>query len=264
MFFLKKLLSRLLFPVPLCAELLVIGLILLLFTKRQKLAKVFLVAGTILLLSFSFSLFPNNTLGPLERSYPVLLNLQPPPANSPVFIGVLGQGISSDTNLSANLKFNAMMLGRMVEAARLHRMLPGSKILVSVAGASASEEEKRRALGAFYAILGIAPQHLHLVSTARDSEDEINAFKTLAGTNQVYLVSNGFHLPRAMRLARRHDLRAIPSPCSFEISDQNEPFSPDQLFPGAGNLANSERAIYEYLGLAFEKLKGVPTTNGPQ
>jgi hypothetical protein len=36
MFFFKKLVARFLFPVPLCAGLLVVGLILRLFTKRKK------------------------------------------------------------------------------------------------------------------------------------------------------------------------------------------------------------------------------------
>jgi hypothetical protein len=39
MFFLKKLVSRFLFPVPLCAALLVLGLALRLFTKCKKLGR---------------------------------------------------------------------------------------------------------------------------------------------------------------------------------------------------------------------------------
>ena len=72
MFFLKKLISRFFFPVPLCAELLVLGLVLWSFTKWKKLGRGLVVAGTVLLLVFSYPWLPRLALSRLESKYPAI------------------------------------------------------------------------------------------------------------------------------------------------------------------------------------------------
>jgi uncharacterized SAM-binding protein YcdF (DUF218 family) len=284
-FFIKKLVSRLLFPVPLCAELLVIGLILLLFTKRQKLAKVFLIAATALFLAISLPLLPPLAMAPLERQYPAVfpINQEPATANReprtanflqassliphPSLICVLGQGVSANTNLPANARFTQEFLPRLIEAARLQKATPGSTILVSIAGKVIPEPDKTKVLAEFYSMFGITTNQFAVYGDALDTVSEIQFFKTKAGTNRVFLVSSASHLPRAMLLARRYQLDAVPAGGGYqadETKDTKSPFDPSSLFPNAGSIFVSERAVYEYMGLAFEKLKGVPTTNGPQ
>ena len=50
MFILKKLISRFLFPVPLCAGLLLLGLALLSFTRWKRTGRGLMLTGTLLLL----------------------------------------------------------------------------------------------------------------------------------------------------------------------------------------------------------------------
>ena len=261
MFFFKKLVSRFLFPVPLCAGLLVAGLVLLLFTKRQKLGKGLLVAGTTLFLALSFPWLSVHALGSLERTYPAATDprsLLPQPVATNVFVAVLGQSVSADTNLPVNLRFNPEFLTRLLEAGRLQRLLPGSQLLVSVAGNTIDANAKRRVLAEFYGMLGVGSNNITLYGDALDSEGEIAYFKTQAGTNPVFLVSSGSHLPRAMFLARTKGLNAIPAPCLYQVDfspDTQSPFNPAGLFPGAENLALAERAVYEYLGWLFVWLR---------
>jgi hypothetical protein len=66
MFLFKKLVSPLLFPLPLASFLLLLGLALLWFTKKQKAGKVLVSAGTFWLLSLGFGIFAPWTLAPLE------------------------------------------------------------------------------------------------------------------------------------------------------------------------------------------------------
>ncbi|MEI7732792.1 MAG: ElyC/SanA/YdcF family protein [Verrucomicrobiota bacterium] len=275
MFFLKKLLSRFFFPVPVCAELLLIGLFLLLCTKRQRLAKVFLIAGTAFFLLISLPILPTPLFEPLERKYsPVLVNQQPLPDtplpvpnnqqpltnNAPAtrLICVLGLGVSANTNLPAHARFNSDFLPRLLEAARLHQTIPGSIILVSIAGKTIPEPDKVKVLAEFYHMMGIPTNHFTVYGDAVDTEGEIRFFKAQAGTNQVLLVSAASHLPRAMLMAQRHGLVAIPAPTAYVVDksqDKQSPFDPSSFFPGVGNIKLVERATYEYLGLLFEKLK---------
>lgn len=260
MYFFKKLVSRFLFPVPLCAELLLLGLILLLFTRRQKLAKALLAASAGLLLAISFPWLPVEALRPLERTFPPLTDpaRRLPTGATNVFIAVLGQGVSSDAQLPANQRFNEEFVTRLLEAGRLRQRLPEARLLVSVSGETIEPEEKRRVLAEFFGLMGIASNQITLVAHALDSRMEIQAFREMAGTNPVVLVSSACHLPRAMLLAEDFGLRAVPAPSGYFLDfseDKKSPYNPSSLFPSAENLRLTERAIYERLGLWFERLR---------
>jgi uncharacterized SAM-binding protein YcdF (DUF218 family) len=259
-FFLKKLVSRFLFPVPLCAGLLVLGLLLWCFTKWKRLGRGLVVAGTLLLLAFGYPWLPRLALGHLESQYPVL------PSDRPLssvlrlpscFIMVLGQGFSADTNRPPAARFGDEALKRIIVGVRLHRLLTNSTLLVSVAEPAATQEEKERVMGELLLIFGLQTNAVKVCASAWDTEDEVRWCKNVAGTNRVIIVSSASHLPRAMLLARKCGLNALPAPSGFLVDTVTQsPFSPGRLFPGSINLYNSERALNEYLGLAWERVRG--------
>lgn len=251
MFFLKKLLSRFLFPVPLCAELLVLGLLLWSFTKWKKLGRGLVVAGTALLLAFSYPWLPRLALGHLEAQYPPVAV-----DGGQGFIMVLGEGFSADTKRPAGARFSDDGLKRIFEGVRLHRWLTNSTLLVSVPGSTVTQDEKERVLGELLLVFGLQTNAVKVCPGAWDTEDEIRWCKNVVGTNRVIIVSSASHLPRAMLLVRKIGLNAVAAPSGF-LADTvtHEPFSPDRLFPGSGNLYHSERAMYEYLGLVWEKVR---------
>jgi len=257
MFFFKKLVSRFLFPLPLCLECLVLGSVLLLFTQKKKLGKIFLGLGITLVAVFGYPLAPDLMLKPLEQYYPpvVFKANTPSPTASSTYIGVLGQGSYLDSSIPANLRMNQDFVTRILEGVRLHRHLANSRLIISVAGEAMNDQEKLKLMSEFMRIMKVDETKVDIFTMARDTEDEVIAFKSKAGTNQCYMVSTSSHLPRAMILARRHELRAIPSPASYMVTPPEDAFSPAMLFPHAGNFLNAERAIYEYLGLAWEKIR---------
>ena len=258
MFFLKKLLSRFLFPVPLCAELLVLGLLLWSFTKWKKLGRGLVVAGTALLLAFSYPWLPRLALGHLEAQYPPVAvdGGRRAEDGGQSFIMVLGEGFSADTKRPAGARFSDDGLKRIFEGVRLHRWLTNSTLLVSVPGSTVTQDEKERVLGELLLVFGLQTNAVKVCPGAWDTEDEIRWCKNVVGTNRVIIVSSASHLPRAMLLVRKIGLNAVAAPSGF-LADTvtHEPFSPDRLFPGSGNLYHSERAMYEYLGLVWEKVR---------
>ena len=75
MFFLKKIVSPLLYPLPLCIEILLLGLIVLWFTRKQKTGKVVVSLGVALLAALSYDAVSNALLRPLEYKYDSPRNL---------------------------------------------------------------------------------------------------------------------------------------------------------------------------------------------
>ena len=70
MFILKKIIAQLFFPSPLCLEILIAGLILLLFTRKQKAGKILLSIGVVLFTLLSYTALSNIFLKSLEHKYP--------------------------------------------------------------------------------------------------------------------------------------------------------------------------------------------------
>ncbi len=132
MFLFKKIVAPLIFPVPLCLEILLLSLFLLWFTKKQKAGKIVVTIGVGLLIIFSFGTFQNILLRSLEKKYPSLINIQE--VDDVKWVVVLGGGHISDPQLPVTDQIAKSSLSRLVEGIRIHRKLPGSKLILSGGG----------------------------------------------------------------------------------------------------------------------------------
>ena len=235
------------------------GSILVLFTQKKKLGKIILLVGIVLVALFGYPLVPDLILNPLERYYPpvVFSKTNDSPKITAPLIGILGNSSYWDSNTPSNLRMNQDYVTRILEGVRLHRHLPNARLIISVPGQQMNDQEKMKLISEFMHIIKVDETKVDIFTAALDTEDEIIAFKSKAGTNLCYVVSTSSHLPRAMVLAGRHKLNAIPSPASYLVTPPGEVFTPEKLFPGAENFRNAERAVYEYLGLAWEKVRSL-------
>lgn len=265
-FFLKKFVSRFLFPVPLIAGLLLFGLLFLCSKRwpkpRPKLGKILIASGTVLYLLFHYSFFTSSLLGPIEYKYPAHLpcsadsaeKLDPPPE----FILVFAQGITDVKELPVTSRINGVLLARIMEAVRLHRIYPDAKVIVSLCNEKLSSDQKRQWLDQFSAIVRVERGSIDFITGALDTDDEVNMFKKIVGDKRVIAVSSASHIPRIMQMMKRYDVDAVPAPCGHEIIYDSAagPFNPARLFPSAGSMDNAETAIYERLGQLWEMLTG--------
>src|SRR3989304_8606348 len=127
MFILKKIIGQLFLPVPLCLEMLIVGLLLLLFTRKQRTGKIILSVGVILFTLLSYPALSNTSLRRLEYQYPPLISTATsdfaPGAVVPQvrWIVVLGGGYTSDPKISITSQLSDPSLGRLIEAIRLDR-----------------------------------------------------------------------------------------------------------------------------------------------
>jgi uncharacterized SAM-binding protein YcdF (DUF218 family) len=259
MFLVKKIVALFLYPVGLCLGILTLGLFCLWATRRQRLGKVLVTLGTVLLLLCSSSLISSWLLVPLEQRYPALLHHEtvswgPKDSTSPKWIVVLGGGHRSDPSLPANSQISAAALSRVVEGVRLHKAIPGSKLLLS-GGVVFDPVPEAEVMAQVVVLLGVKPQDIRLESESRDTAEEAEIIAKIIGRERFILVTSAAHMPRSMALFRRRGLEPIPAPTDFRAPNTLSS-GPGRFLPGASSLGQTQAALHEYLGLAWSWLRG--------
>ncbi|HWS90277.1 MAG TPA: ElyC/SanA/YdcF family protein [Pyrinomonadaceae bacterium] len=253
MFLFKKLVAPFLMPVPFCLALLLAGLLLVWFTRRQRAGRWLATLGALLLLALGYGFGANQLLWGLERRHAPVTDVSAA-AGRVRWVVVLGGGSSADEGLPAALRLSEASLARLVEGVRLQRQLPGSRLLVSggaVFGSGADSETMR----ALAVELGVSPDALDLDAVSPDTETQAEVVRSRLGTEEFYLVTSASHMRRALALFRKAGTNPLPAPTHFVMQANRGP-SPGDFFPSTGNLRRAETATYEYLGLAWAKVRG--------
>jgi len=258
MFLFKKIASAFLSPVGICVVLLLLGLVFLWFTRRQKLGKILVTASALLLMLFGSVVFSNMLLRPLENQYvPLAIDEAAPSSESlprAKWIAVMGASWSADSRLPANSQIKDIFLARFVEAARVRRAIPDSKVIVSVAGTS-SGEEKTAFLECLATSTGLDLNDAVVIADARDSKDEARLIKQTIGDNSVILVTSACHMPRSVALFKGQGMDPIPSPAGHLLRGEQRLRLRDVL-PSTKGLHRTGVAFHEYLGMLWAKLRG--------
>lgn len=253
MFFFKKLVAPFLMPVPVCLALLVAGLLLLWLTGRQRAGKYLATAGALLLVLLGYGFASNSLLAGLERRYPPVADAAPA-AGRVRWVVVLGGGSSSDRGLPEGARLTEASLARLVEGIRLQRQLPGSRLLLS-GGSVFGSDPDAETMRALAVGLGVDPASLVLDAVSPDTETQAQVVRAQLGPEEFFLVTSASHMRRSVALFRKAGTNPLPAPTHF-LAQQGGGLAPGDFFPGSGGLRRAETVTYEYLGLAWAKLRG--------
>jgi uncharacterized SAM-binding protein YcdF (DUF218 family) len=258
MFLFKKIVSPLFFPVPLCLEILVLGLILIWFTKKQRAGKLAVTFGTLLLLLLSNTTMSDLLLRGLEYRYPqpaITAGSALRDGDSPVrYIVVLGGGYSDDPHVPLTSQLGEDTMLRVAEGIKLYREIPGCKLLFS-AGSINEPVPESEVMSKVAQALGVGQQDIILESESRDTEDSARLVEPAVQKEPFLLVTSASHMPRSMAMFKKLEMNPIAAPTDYMVKNRGGTF-PFGFYPDAGSLKKSERAVYEYLGLAWAKLRG--------
>ncbi|MDD5393389.1 MAG: ElyC/SanA/YdcF family protein [Thiothrix sp.] len=252
MFLFKKLLSNSIMPLSLCVLLLLAGLLLLWFSRRQRTGKVLATAGFVLLLAMGYGWGFSPMLKTLEREYTPVLD-----ASTLVgvkWVVVLGGGTSSDAALPLSARLGEGSLARLVEGVRLYRQIPGATLLVSggrVFG-SGSDAEAMRELAVS---LGVNAADIRVDTQSPDTETQAKIIREMVGGDKVLLVTSASHMPRSVGLFQRAGVNVVPAPTHY-LEQSNAAFSPTDVFPDSDGMQKAQRVVYEYLGILWARLRG--------
>lgn len=249
-FLLKKVIGLLCMPLSLAGILLVSGMTVLLVTRRQALAKTLLALGTLVALTASWPSLADRMLAPLERRYDPLLHVMS--AGNVRHVIVLGGGHRSDTRLPETGRLSEASLARLAEGIRLHGMMENGR-LVFTGGAVFDPVPHARIMALAAISLGVDERDILMLDTPMDTAQEALAVSELLGQERFVLVTSASHMPRAMLLFRMAGTHPVAAPTHFLVKDSDQAH-PGDYFPSAGAMRRTERAVYEYLGLAWARM----------
>ena len=259
MFLLQKTFSLLLSPFFLALLLLLAGLFLLWLTRKQIAGKLLVSVGGLIILLLSISNLSDRLLKPLEYQYPPLMIEETggKPDIQNYFkikrIVVLGGGHISDPGIPVTSQISAGSLVRLTEAVRLHRKLPGSKIVL-MGGAVFDPVPEVETEAKIAEIMQVNRDDLVLESVSKDTEDQAKYAKAIVGNDPFILVTSASHMPRSMALFQKMGMNPIAAPTHYRVLERQSG-SPQDYFPSSGGIGKAENAIYEYLCTAWSKLR---------
>ncbi len=245
-FILKKIISQMLMPLPVVLELLIAGLILLWFTKKQLAAKIVISLAALLLMISGFGILSDRLLARLEHMYPPV-DIQAARQTGVKWVVVLGGSHVTDPDLPLTGVLTPETQARLNEGIRILRRIPHAKLLLS--GGSAFDPRSDAEVMAGLAVdLGVDPGDIVLEDESLDTDDEARLIRPMVGKDRFVLVTSAYHMPRSMALFTARGMQPIPAPTCYYSHDRNG-LSPGMFFPAADNLMNCEIAAHEILGL---------------
>ena len=252
MFLIKKIITPFFYPLTLSVLFLVAGLVLLLFTKRQKSAKCLVLAGTVILVFFSYDPGSNLILRPLESPPPSLPAASGAPAP---WVVVLGHGLSVDERMPWTGQLSSNTMVNLAEGIILYRQRPGSKLLLS-GGKGFEKESEADMMSRVAFALGVPAADIVREDQSRDTEAQVRFIRERVGEKAFVLVTSASHMPRAVLLFKNLGMTPLPAPTAH-LALADGPLSPGKFFPKPSALRKAELAVHEYLGILWIRVKNL-------
>ena len=248
--FLKKLVAVIMSPLTLVVILLAIG-VLFLWTERLRPAGRWMTTVALVLLLLSGYGIPSDYLGErLETRYPAVLEVDR--YKDLRWIVVLGGGHRAQNNFPPSSQTSNESLYRLVEGIRLHRQIPGSRLVI--AGGALFDSVSSARVGADLALaLGVEPGAIAMEERPRDTEEEALRIRKTVGDAPFLLVTSAIHMPRAMFYFERMGMHPIPAPTQHRVQAEVGAH-PSKFFPSAEKILVANAVAYEMLGMWWASL----------
>ncbi len=235
MFWVKKILSQAIMPIPFILLLLLFSLFV---WRRTALAKWAVSCALIALLLLSSQLSMHYVVKPLEAQYPINSSA----ITTPCVVMVLGSAHADIEGASAVQSLSAVALARLSEGIRQLNLGQNCSLVVSGGTGELTRYPHAQVMAEAAIELGVEPSHIVQFSHARDTIEEAQFFKAKFGDAPLRLVTSATHMPRAMAIFSGMGLHPSAAPSDFIGRDD---FG---WRLSADNLVASQRALHEYIG----------------
>ncbi len=259
-FIFKKVISIGLTPVSITLELIVLGVILLGFSRRTSRAKpepkwllfkgisgdlggALIWAGVLFLYLCSIEPVAGYLSRVLEKKYPPLTEVP----ITPEFIVVLPGGHRFGEGKPADSQIQRKTFVRLSKGVEYWRQFPDSTLVFS---GLPYEVEPMRDIAVK---MGVAADKIFLETEARDTKDHPRYLKSLLTGSPFLLVTSGNHMPRSAALFEGQGLTPTPAATDFHYS--NMPFFAAKLIPQERYLVATEEAFHEFFGMGWAAMR---------
>jgi len=243
-----KILQRFLSPSVFTFFLILAGLVILLRLKKEKTGRSLVVAGVLLCYLFSITPAVDLILTPLERQYPQIQERETGRTNYLVLL--LG---SEKDNILRSSEVLRIYFEKLEEFKGINSSKNAGEFKIIISGVSPISPEKNNAkkVKEYLSKRGIAIENIILEEESRNTFESAKNIQKILGKEPLLLVTSAYHMPRAMEIFQKMDMRPIPAPADFK---KGEGYNVLDLFPDPKNMVNSNLAFHEYFGILFYRL----------
>ncbi|WP_286261781.1 ElyC/SanA/YdcF family protein [Thalassotalea atypica] len=244
-FIFKKLVSVLVMPINVAILLLILSLVF--FKRKPKFAFKSLISAVVLLIVTASPPISNQLVVPMEQNYESF-SLSAKPVD---YIVILGCGHQSNDALAVTSQLKPCSLQRLVEGLRISRLHPEATIITSGHSikdpVSNAEKVKQAAIA-----LGIDGRKIITENYPKDTQEEAELIGPRVKGKNVVLVTDAYHLPRAIKYFELQGVNAIPAPAGYFVKNPNADIHWLSYFPSSHNLYKASIAWYEAMGRAWQ------------
>jgi uncharacterized SAM-binding protein YcdF (DUF218 family) len=241
-----SLLSILTTPSGVAYALFVLGL-LSAFIARTRRASWWLLAGSgLTTIVFSSGMVAAALMSPLDYAYPRLEDAAKYPEVR--HIVVLTGWAGDDPDMPLTGRYGVSSAYRVLMALELHSERPDCDVIVS------GDFETAHLMGEGLVKLGLPREKLVLESQSHTTAESAAMLKPMLGEQPFFLVTSAGHVPRTLGVIGKLGLKAIPVPTDHQLPRQ---WRRAEWNPTPSSLMVSDRAMHEYVGLVWYRLRGV-------
>ncbi len=249
-------------PLGIMTILMASGVILAIVRRNSRAGRRALVWGALLFLVFLFSpLSLYMTLG-LEKGFKPMLT--PPQASKACKIVVLAGYAEENPGFPVTSNVSAPTMASMSEGLRLHRLIPGSKLITSGGVVRQGERPVAVMMADFLRQMGVPAEDLIVEGNSHNTYENLVEVGKLVGTDPFILVAAGCDLRRAVAVAQKLRMKPIPAPAyiwalqdyraGMNALEQIEFFFSRFGSPSLDNLIRLQWAYHEYVGYVWYRL----------
>jgi uncharacterized SAM-binding protein YcdF (DUF218 family) len=249
-----KLASALLYPLGLTFMCFSLS-IALRVARKEKASYLALVLACVIVIGFSSPLVSTILSGSLEAQFPAV-DVEDIPKHEAVV--VLGGGIRIPTPPALRPQLGDAS-DRYLYAAELYLADRAEKIIISGGNLYKQEGLKGEAFYAkeFLKRMGVKHTDIYIEENSRTTEQNRNNVVNLMnelGFKKIILVTSALHMPRSLELFKSSTFEIYPAVADQQVRQSNAPWW-TSLMPNADALRLSTKALHEYYGYWFYRLK---------
>jgi uncharacterized SAM-binding protein YcdF (DUF218 family) len=235
-------------PIMVSLVTLLVGLVVLWFTVKQKAGKIIVTMGCALLVFCSVQALSSFITLPLTYQYPAIVDVDNLSVQFPnmSYVVVLGGGHQTfDPHVPLTDHHSQAQLRRVVEGIRLHRGLPGSKLVLS--GGGMRGPSSAHTMEALALSLGVKDVDIILEPDSHNTYEEAKYLKIVLDDAAFLLVTSASHMPRALALFTQMGMNAVPAPTDHRVFREGTYWA-NRYLPTHAQMYAMGTVVYEYFG----------------
>jgi uncharacterized SAM-binding protein YcdF (DUF218 family) len=251
-------------PLGLVAVLLILGLLLCLFRRYRNRGRRLLALGALLYAFYIFSPLAEILTRNLEKQYRPMLRPNPNLKIERVVI-LSDYGEESRSQLPV-ISLSEAGMSRIFEGIRLYRQIPGAKLIISGGVVRKGDRPIADIMATVAQQMGVPAADIIVERSSINTRTNLIHTKILIGSAPFILVTTASHLPRAMGVARKLEMNAVPAPAGIWALQNYPPQMTLRQWtkaillgfsrPSHGRIVQLQRVSHEYVGMVWYRMQG--------